>query len=79
MYKDVRILKRTSRDGEETFVIQQKDFLFRRWWVDAWVNFNWFCQYTFDSIEEAMKHLCYHDGTRGSEIVVFEERHGSKK
>lgn len=33
-----RIVERTNVDGGVSFVIQQKHFLFRWMWVDAWIN-----------------------------------------
>lgn len=69
-----RIIERIRPDDEKQYVIQQKHFLFRWWWVDAWVN-SW-CgaetQDTFSSLEEAEKKLCYFDGTKTKDKVVFE-------
>jgi hypothetical protein len=69
-----RIIERTCPDGSVSYVIQQKHFLFRWWWVDAWVN-SWdgaWCQDTFPSLEEAVSNLCYFDGTPSKCVVVFE-------
>lgn len=55
--KKARIIERTAPDGNKKYVIQQKHFLFRWWWVDAWLNF------PFRSLEEAEKNLCWFDGT----------------
>jgi len=56
-----RIVKRKYVDGRVSYVIQQKHFLFRWWWVDAWVNSmaGAACQDTFDSLKKAKKNLCY--------------------
>ena len=70
--KQTRIVKRTAPNGTVTFTIQQKHFLFRWWWVDAWVN-SWegaACQDTFYSMEDALKHLPYFNGSGGTEEVV---------
>jgi hypothetical protein len=60
-----RIVRRTDPTGNESFVIQQKHFLFRWLWVDAWIN-SWAgaaCNDTFYSLEAAEKALPYFDGT----------------
>lgn len=67
-----RIVKRTSADRSRvTYVIQQKHFIFRWWWVDAWVN-SWdvATNDTFYTYEEAVSHLCLFDGSRGREEPV---------
>ncbi len=70
-----RIIKRTGVDGKECFVIQQKHFLFRWWWVDAWVNSgDTWARDTFDTLEEAQKNLCYFDGSEPKEEVVMEAK-----
>lgn len=66
-----RIVERTAPDGRKTYVIQQRHFLFRWWWVDAWIN-SWAgaaCNDTFHSAEEAEKMLCFFDGTPTTERV----------
>jgi hypothetical protein len=67
-----RIVKRTGPGGRIQYIIQQKHFLFRWWWVDAWINSScgaW-CQDYFDTLEEAQTNLCYFDGTPTKESVV---------
>ncbi len=67
----VRIIKRTFND-HSTFVIQQKHFLFKWQWVDAWIN-SWdgaSCRDSYGSLEEAKDNLCYFDGSRATEEVV---------
>jgi len=67
-----RIIKRTEPDGRVEFVIQQKHFMFRWWWVDAWVN-SWSgasCRDSWDTLEEAKENLCYFDDTPSKEEVV---------
>ena len=66
-----RIIKRTFPDGRISFVIQQKHFLFRWWWVDAWVNAGVECEDSFDTLEEAKKNLCYYDGTKTKEELII--------
>jgi len=61
-----RIIERTNVDGNKTWVIQQKHFLFRWWWVDAWINSSAgaSCQDTFSSLDEAIDNLCYFDNSK---------------
>jgi hypothetical protein len=67
-----RIIKRTLVDGQIRYVIQQKHFLFRWWWVDAWLNSasGANCFDSFHNLEDARRNLCYFDGTRVKEEVV---------
>lgn len=60
-----RIVERTAPDGTKKYVIQQKHWLFRWWWVDAWVNSSSgaYCKDTFYTREEAEGNLCWFDGT----------------
>ena len=68
-----RIIERTHVDGEKSWVIQQKHFLFRWWWVDAWVNSSCGanCTDSFSTLEEAKNNLCYFDGSKGKDKVVY--------
>ena len=70
-----RIVKRTHVDGEISYIIQQKHFWFRWWWVDAWVNslLSADCKDNFDSLEEAQQNLCYFDGSSCRDEVIQEE------
>ena len=70
----VRIVERTHPDGSVAYVIQQKHFLFRWWWVDAWINSSCgaSCQDSFGSMEEAEDNLCYFDGSVCSNKVLRE-------
>jgi len=67
-----RIVKRTGPSSRVWYVIQQKHFLFRWWWVDAWINSmcGASCQDDFNTLEEAKANLCHFDGTPTTEIVV---------
>lgn len=67
-----RIIERTNVDGRKEYVIQQKHFLFRWWWVDAWINSSCgaACQDSFSTLEEAQKNLCYFDNSKCVERVV---------
>ncbi len=67
-----RIIKRILPCGRIKYIIQQKHFLFRWWWVDAWINSmsGAWCTDDFDSLEEAEKNLCWFDGTKSTEKVV---------
>ena len=62
--KKVRIVKRTNVDGVITYIIQQKHFIFRWWWVDAWVNNAVDTKCEFSSLEEAKRQLCYFNGSK---------------
>lgn len=68
-----RIVERTSPDGSKTWVIQQRHWLFRWYWCDAWLNSMCgpACQDSFSSLDEAKKHLCYFDGTPCTDEVVL--------
>ena len=61
-----RIVKKTFPDGRVCYTIQQKHFLFKWIWVDAWINssFGAGCQDSFPTLEQARKHLCYFDGAK---------------
>lgn len=68
-----RIIERTSPNGIVEYVIQQRHFLFRWWWVDAWMN-AWapmLCRDSYPTLEEAKKNLCWFDGTRWKCKVVY--------
>lgn len=66
-----RIIKRTLPSGRVRYVIQQKHFLFRWWWVDAWVNsINPYVNYEFDSLESAHENMCWFDDTKIKEEVI---------
>ncbi len=65
-----RIAKLTYPDGTIAYQIQQRHFLFR--WI--WVGVSWkyeYCNDRFDTLEEAQKNLCWYDGTKTKEEVVF--------
>ena len=68
----VRIVERTAPDGRVTYVIQQPHFLFRWWWIDAWVNSSCgaACQDSFSTLEEAQRNLCWFDGTPSTDGVM---------
>jgi len=70
--KNNRIIERTSVDGRISFVIQQKHFLFKWWWVDAWINSGCgaACEDNFSTLDEAKRNLCYFDGSVCKEKVM---------
>jgi len=70
--KPTRIIKRTAPCGRVRYTIQQHHFLFRWWWVDAWVNSlgGANCTDSFDSFKEANENLCRFDGTKTQEVIV---------
>ena len=66
-----RIVKRTNVDGNVEFVIQQKHWLFRWWWVVASMNSGFMARRdSFDTLEEAENNLCYFDGSVRKDVVV---------
>ena len=71
---NARIIERTAPDGSKTFVIQQRHFLFRWWWVDAWINSaaGAACNDSFPTLEAAENMLCFFDGTPVTERVMRE-------
>ena len=71
--KKVRIVKQTF-NKRSTYVIQQKHFLFRWWWVDGWMNSSSGanCIDRFRTLEEAKRHLIYFDGTKRTQEVVYD-------
>lgn len=70
--KVARIIERTACDGGVEFVIQQRHFLFKWWWVDAWLNSysGASCKDYFSTLKEAKENMCYFDGTECKERVV---------
>jgi len=76
--KKVRIVERTSIYGSVTYVIQRRYNLFAwSWWDDAssydsFISLDPRSKNTFSSLEEAKRNLCYFDGTKVQEKIVFE-------
>ena len=68
-----RIVKRTCVDGRILYIIQQRHFLFRWWWVDAWLNSSCgaYCRDSFDSLKEAKDNLCYFDESEHTDEVII--------
>lgn len=67
-----RIIERTNVDGTKTYVIQQKHFLFKWIWVDAWINSicGAACTDSFPTLKEAQKNICYFDGSKTIDRVI---------
>ena len=67
-----RIVRRTGVGGRAQYIIQQKHFLFRWWWVDGWINSSCgaCCTDNFDSLLLAQQNLCYFDGSQPVDEVV---------
>ena len=70
MPKDVRIIERKMPDGKIVFIIQQRHFLFRFWWIDAFMPDCPYCTNSFDTLAESIKNLCYYDGSKPVDQVV---------
>lgn len=69
-----RIVKREGVCGDVNFVIQQKHWLFRWMWADAWEN-SWAgaaCNDSYPTFEIAEHHLCHFDGSICTDTVVKE-------
>ena len=66
----LRIVKKTNVDGVVSYTIQQRHFLFRWWWVDAWVNNDASTVDTFSTLEEAKKNLCYFDNSKVKHEII---------
>ena len=73
--KKCRIIERISVNGKKLYVIQQRHFLFKWWWVDAWVNSvaGAVCHDSFSTLKEAKKNLCYFNGTKIKERIILYE------
>jgi len=69
----VRIIKREF-GSRITYEIQQKHFLFKWMWVDAWENAmeSAYCQSGFYTLQEAKDNLYLFDGTKSKETVIYE-------
>jgi len=67
-----RIVKRTHVDGRTSYVIQQRHFVFRWWWVDAWINSSSgaACTDSFDTLEKAKSNLCYFDDSQNVDEII---------
>lgn len=79
--KKCRIIKREWSDSSRNnsrveYTIQQKHFLFRWWWVDAWVNSSSgaACTDTFSTYKEALDNLKYFDGSKAVESIVYDNQ-----
>ena len=73
MKTKARIVERKYPDGRIEYVVQQKHFILKWLWVDAWLN-SWEganCRDYFSTLEEAQENLCYFDGTPIKERVVY--------
>lgn len=72
---NARIVERSLPSGDKQYVIQQRHFLFRWWWVDAWLNSleGAACVDSFPTMEAAIERLPYFDDThpRTPDIVVY--------
>jgi hypothetical protein len=69
--KKTRIIKRTY-GGLTEYVVQQKHFLMRWMWVDAWVNSfdGASCVDSFRTLEEAEDNIFRFDGTKCKEVTL---------
>ena len=74
--KKVRIIKVTDVDGRVEYTIQQKHFLFKWKWVNAWANSQFFSyDDSYPTLEEAKKHLCYFNGSKSKIEVVWDRKY----
>jgi hypothetical protein len=67
-----RIIKRTHPSGRVEYVIQQRHWLFRWWWVDAWINAGHVaaCKDSFSTLDQAKDNLWQFDGSKPVDQVV---------
>ena len=67
-----RIIKRTHPSGRVEYVIQQRHFLFKWWWVDAWINSSAgaACGDSFSTLDQAKLNLWQFDDSKPTEEVV---------
>jgi hypothetical protein len=68
--KKARIVEVTNVIGEKSYVIEQRHFLFKWWWVNASNNSMYDCNDIFPTLEAAKQNLPYFDGTKGTRRVV---------
>ena len=72
MKPKARIVKTTWPDGTIRYTIQQPHWLFRWWWVSAWVN-SWdgaMCESSFSTLEQAQSRLWRFDGSKPTTEVL---------
>lgn len=67
-----RIIKRIRPDGDIRYVIQQPHFIFRWWWVDAWINSSSGsnCNDSWKTLKEAKENLWIFDGSKSQEEII---------
>lgn len=76
----VRIIERTNVDGEKTWLIQHRHWLFKWKWVYAQVDFPFgSMNAVFYSLKDAKKNLCYYDGSEPKYKVLKIKKGGKKK
>lgn len=70
-----RIIERKHGKNRE-YVIQQKHYIFRWMWVDAWVNsiYGAACNDTFSDFQEAVANLYLFDGSKPKDTVILESK-----
>jgi hypothetical protein len=71
-YKKCRIVKSTF-DGKETYIIEQRHFLFMWWWVSATVNClgGEYMNDEFSTLDEAEAHVKYYDHTKPKREILY--------
>ena len=68
--KKARIIERTFPDGTVEYYIQKKCL----WWYDVceWdARFDTSFAISFDTLEDARQNLCYYDGTKIIDKVIY--------
>ena len=75
-----RIIENTLPSGRKSYTIQQRHFLFRWWWVPAWVNSmdGAACCDTWGTLHEARENLCWFDGTETKRRIISLNEHPPK-
>lgn len=66
-----RLVEIIYPDGTKAYQIQQRHFLFRWWWVPAWVN-SWdpYIRDTFTSLDDAKSTLALYNGPKKRTRVI---------
>jgi hypothetical protein len=66
-----RIIERTHPSGRKEWVIQQKHWLLKWKWVDAWRNMGYSYLDHYSTLERAKDNLWQFDGSKPTNKVVW--------
>ena len=74
--KPVRIIKRTDISGKISYVVQKRSKWLRKWedcTRKVWMHgslYPYRQRETYDTVQEALDRVCFHDGSKQKEEVV---------